>query len=133
VHDRDKGETTRVSVSSEGLQADAGSYGVSISADGRYVAFGSNATNLVPEDTNNVMDIFIHDRQTGQTRRVSVTADGTQGNEASGFTIIAPNGIDLAYGPLITSDGNTVTFMSNASNLVVGDTNANQDIFINTR
>ncbi len=133
VHDRDKGETTRVSVSSEGLQADAGSYGVSISADGRYVAFGSNATNLVPEDTNNVMDIFVHDRQTGQTRRVSVTADGTQGNEASGFTNIAPNGIDLAYGPLITSDGNTVTFMSNASNLVVGDTNANQDIFINTR
>jgi Tol biopolymer transport system component len=133
VHDRDKGETTRVSVSSEGLQADAGSYGVSISADGRYVAFGSNATNLVPEDTNNVMDIFVHDRQTGQTRRVSVAADGTQGNEASGFTNIAPNGIDLAYGPLITSDGNTVTFMSNASNLVVGDTNANQDIFINTR
>jgi hypothetical protein len=133
VHDRDKGETTRVSVSSDGMQADAGSYGVSISADGRYVAFGSNATNLVPEDTNNVMDVFVHDRQTGQTQRVSIASDGTQGNEISGFSLIAPNGIDLAYGPLITSDGSTVTFMSNASNLVVGDTNSNQDIFINTR
>ena len=131
VHDRDKGETTRVSVSSDGLQADAGSYGVAISADGRFVAFGSNATNLVPADTNNVMDVFIHDRQSGKTERVSVASDGSQGNESSGFSVIAPNGIDLAYGPLITSDGRTVVFMSNASNLVAGDTNANQDIFIN--
>jgi hypothetical protein len=133
VHDRDKAETTRVSVSSDGLQADAGSYGVSISANGRYVAFGSNATNLVSGDTNGVMDVFVHDRQTGQTKRVSVASDGTQGNDASGFTLIAPNGIDFAYGPLITSDGSRVTFMSNASNLVAGDTNSNQDIFINTR
>lgn len=133
VHDRDKQETTRVSVSSDGQQADAGSYGVSISADGRYVAFGSNAANLVPDDTNNLMDVFVHDRQTGQTRRVSLATDGTQGNETSGFTLVAPNGIDLAYGPQISSDGSMVTFMSNASNLVVGDTNSNQDIFINTR
>jgi Tol biopolymer transport system component len=133
VHDRDKGETTRVSVSSDGLQADAGSYGVSISPDGRFVSFGSNATNLVPEDTNGVMDVFVHDRQKGQTLRVSVASDGTQGNESSGFTLIASNGIDFAYGPLIASDGTTITFMSNASNLVVGDTNSNQDIFINTR
>ncbi len=133
VHDRDKGETTRVSVSSDGLQADAGSYGVAISADGRIVAFGSNATNLVPADTNNVMDVFIHDRQSGKTQRVSVASDGSQGNEPSGFLVIAPNGIDLAYGPMITSDGSTVAFMSNATNLVAGDTNANQDIFINQR
>jgi Tol biopolymer transport system component len=133
VHDRDKGDTTRASVSSDGMQADGGSYGVSISANGRYVAFGSNATNLVPEDTNSFMDVFVHDRKSGQTQRVSVASDGTQGNEASGFSLIAPNGIDLAYGPLITSDGKTIAFMSNASNLVVGDTNSNQDIFINTR
>jgi Tol biopolymer transport system component len=133
VHDRDKGETTRVSVSSDGQQADAGSYGVSISPDGRYVAFGSNATNLVPEDLNGVMDVFVHDRQTGLTELVSVASGGTQGNEASGFTLIAPVGIDFAYGTLISADGSTVAFMSNASNLVAKDTNASQDIFIHTR
>ena len=133
VHDRDTAETTRVSVTSNGMQADAGSYGVAISPDGRYVAFGSNATNLVPEDTNGVMDVFVHDRQTGQTSRVSVSSDGAQANETSGFTLIAPAGIDLAYGPLITLDGSTVIFMSNATNLVVGDTNSNQDIFMHTR
>jgi Tol biopolymer transport system component len=133
VHDRDTGETTRVSVTSDGSQVNAGSYGAAISADGRYVAFGSNASNLVSDDTNGVMDLFVHDRQTGQTQRVSIASDGTQGNDASGFTLIAPNGIDLAYGPLITADGSTVVFMSNASNLVAGDTNSSQDIFINTR
>ncbi len=133
VHDRDKGETTRVSISSDGLQADAGSYGVAISPDGRFVAFGSNATNLVPADTNNVMDVFIHDRQSGKTERVSVASDGSQGNESSGFLAVTPKGIDLAYGPLITSDGRAVVFMSTALNLVVGDTNANQEIYINTR
>jgi hypothetical protein len=133
VHDRVNGETTRVSVTSDGKQADAGSYGVSISPDGRYVAFGSNATNLVPEDLNGVMDVFIHDRKTGQTELVSVATSGTQGNEASGFTLIAPDGIDFAYGTLISADGSKVAFMSYASNLVVADTNASQDIFIHIR
>jgi Tol biopolymer transport system component len=133
VHDRDKGETTRVSVSSDGQQANAGSYGASISSDGRYVAFGSNATNLVQDDLNGVMDVFVHDRQTGLTERVSVATDGAEGNAASGFTLIAPNGIDFAYGSLISADGNTVAFMSNASNLVPEDTNASQDIFVHIR
>ncbi len=133
VHDRDTGETSRVSVSSEGTQADAGSYGVSISPDGRYVSFGSNATNLVPDDLNGVMDVFVYDRQTSQIEQVSVATDGTPGNEASGFTLIAPDGIDFAYGPLISADGSKVVFMSNASNLVVNDTNSSQDIFIHTR
>ncbi len=133
VHNRDKGETSRVSVSSSGTQADAGSYGVSISPDGRYVTFGSNATNLKPDDLNGVMDVFVYDRQTGQIECVSVASDGAQGNEASGFTLIAPVGIDLAYGPLISSDGSVIAFMSNASNLVVNDTNASQDIFVHSR
>jgi Tol biopolymer transport system component len=133
VRDRDKGETTRVSLASDGTQADAGSYGVSISADGRFVIFGSNATNLVPEDTNGVMDVFVHDRQTGQTERVSVASDSLQGDQASGLTLIAPDGIDFAYGSLISSDGSKVTFMSNATNLVADDTNSNQDIFIHVR
>ena len=133
VHNRYNGETSRVSVSSNGTPSDAGSYGVSISPDGRYVTFGSNATNLVTDDLNGVMDVFVFDRQTGQIERVSVATDGTQGNEASGFTLIAPDGIDLAYGPLISSDGSIIAFMSNASNLVANDTNASQDIFVHTR
>jgi Tol biopolymer transport system component len=133
VHDRETGETTRVSVSSDGMQSDADSIGVSISADGRYVTFGSNATNLVSEDLNGVMDVFVHDRQTGQTELISITTDGKQGNEASGFTLITSDGVDFAYGTQISSDGNMVAFMSNASNLVVDDTNAIQDIFVHTR
>ncbi len=133
VHDRDTGETSRVSVSSDGKEADAGSYGVSVSPDGRYVTFGSNATNLVPDDLNGAMDVFMYDRQTRQIVRVSVATDGTPGNEASGFTLIAPDGIDFAYGPLISVDGGKVVFMSNASNLVVNDTNSSQDIFVHTR
>ncbi len=133
VHDRDKGETTRVSVASDGSQANAGSYGVSISANGRYVTFGSNATNLVAVDTNGVMDVFVHDRQTGDTVRISNSSNGSQGNDSSGFTVISENSIDLAYGPYITSDGRTVVYMSNATNLVPSDTNANQDIFLTTR
>lgn len=132
VHDRDTGETTRVSLSNGGVQADKGSYGVSISADGRYVTFGSNATNLVALDTNGVMDVFVRDRQEGTTRRISTASNGNQGNDPSGFTVITENAIDFAYGPAITSDGRTVVFMSNASNLVADDTNANQDIFVNT-
>lgn len=133
VHDRDKGEITRVSVSTDGKQSNADSIGVSISADGRYVTFGSNATNLVSEDLNGVMDVFVHDRQSGQTELVSIAADGKQGNGASGFTLIARDGVDFAYGTQISSDGNTVAFMSTALNLVVDDTNANQDIFVHTR
>ena len=130
VHDRDKGETSRVSVASDGTQADAGSYGVSISADGRFVAYGSNATNLVPDDTNGVMDAFLYDRQTSKTERISVATDGTQGNDTSGLMLIAPDGIDFAYGTLISSDGSRVVYMSNATNLVAGDSNASQDILL---
>jgi Tol biopolymer transport system component len=133
VHDRDTGETTRVSVSSDGMQSNGDSLGVSISSNGRYVTFGSNGNNLVSEDLNGVMDVFLHDRDTGQTELVSVATDGKQGDQASGFTMITSTGVDFAYGTQISSDGNTVAFMSDASNLVANDTNANQDIFLHTR
>lgn len=133
VHDRVTGETSRVSVSSDGSQADAGSYGVSISPDGRYVTFGSNATNLVANDTNQVMDTFIHDRQTGTTERISLADDGTQGDVGSGYTLIVSSGVDIAYGAFISKDGGRVVYMSNATNLVANDTNGEQDIFIYTR
>lgn len=133
VHDRDTGETSRVSVGNDGSQANAGSFGVSISATGRYVAFGSNANNLVAGDANNVQDVFVHDRQTGQTWIVSVASDGTQGNLVSGLTLVVPGGVDLAYGSLISSDGRKVVFMSSATNLVDNDKNWKNDIFVNTQ
>jgi len=114
------GNTIRVSVASDGTQSNHDSYNPSISADGRFVAFESEATNLVSGDTNNFRDIFVHDRQTGQTTRVSVASDGTQANGHS-------------FDPSISADGRYVAFISLASNLVSGDTNDHQDIFVHDR
>jgi Tol biopolymer transport system component len=117
VHDRQTGETTRVSVDSAGTEGNGESSGPSISADGRYVAFHSSASNLVAGDTNGYSDIFVHDWQTGETTRVSVSSEGVEGNDTS------------SAGP-ITSDGRHVAFDSKATNLVAGDTNAARDIFV---
>jgi Tol biopolymer transport system component len=117
VHDRETGETTRVSVSSAGVQANGHSLYPSISADGRYVAFTSDATNLVPGDTNDRMDIFVHDRVKGETVRVSASSDGVQANGYS-------------EQPSISADGRYVAFYSRANNLVPGDTNGWADIFV---
>ncbi|MCP5094522.1 MAG: hypothetical protein GY943_03090 [Chloroflexi bacterium] len=117
VHDRLPRETVRLSVSSNGTQGEWDSYDPSISADGRFVAFQSDATTLVDNDTNQATDIFVHDRQTGETKRVSVATNGTQGNDHSS---------DLA----LSGDGNIVVFESFATNLVNGDTNNNWDIFV---
>lgn len=78
VHDLETGLTERVSVSSEAVQADASSVSTGMSLDGRFVAFHSTATNLVAGDTNAVRDIFVHDRRTGITQRVSLRTAGTQ-------------------------------------------------------
>jgi Tol biopolymer transport system component len=120
VHDRQTGQTSRVSVAADGMQANGSSERPSISADGRYVAFHSVASNLIPADTNGTVDIFVHDRQTGQTSRVSVAADGTQGMGYSGFSSIS-------------ADGRYVSFLSAASNLIPGDTNNQPDIFVHDR
>jgi Tol biopolymer transport system component len=72
------GNTERVSIASDGTEANNLSNRPWISADGRYVAFVSGADNLVSGDTNNTQDIFVHDLQTGQTSRVSVASDGTE-------------------------------------------------------
>ncbi|MCB2188661.1 MAG: hypothetical protein KQJ78_19760 [Deltaproteobacteria bacterium] len=120
VHDRQTGETTRVSVDSASNQALDNSGSPSISGDGRYVAFGSAASNLVAGDTNGNQDVFVHDRQTGETTRVSVDSAGNQGN-------------GLSRAPAISADGRWVAFPSEASNLVAGDTNGNQDVFLHDR
>ena len=78
VHDQQTGQTTRISVASDGRQGNGDSIEPSISADGRYVAFESRATNLVPDDTKDDEDIFVHDRETGETFRISVSSQGTQ-------------------------------------------------------
>src|SRR5207249_1297616 len=75
VHDRQTGTTERVSVASDGTPGNDYSVNDAISADGRFVAFHSRATNLVAGDTNGVWDVFVHDRQTGTTERVSVASD----------------------------------------------------------
>ena len=120
VHDRQTGATTRVSVSSNGAQANAGSVSPSISADGRYVAFTSGASNLVAGDTNGVSDVFVHDRRTGRTTLVSRSTAGVQGN-------------NFSTGAAISADGRYVAFGSFASNLVPGDTNGTWDVFVHDR
>jgi Tol biopolymer transport system component len=117
VRDRQGGTTERVSVSSSGAQANSYSYYPSISADGRYVAFVSSATNLVPGDTNGFLDVFVRDRQASTTECVSVATGGAQGDSNSSL-------------PAISADGRYVAFWSNATNLVPGDTNGNSDFFV---
>jgi hypothetical protein len=99
VYDRLAKTTERVSIGSNGQQGnqDSGRFGVDISADGRYVAFGANASNLVDDDTNGVPDTFIHDRLTHQTSRVSVSSNGIQGNATSYSLAISANGRYVAF------------------------------------
>ena len=117
VRDRATGTTRRVSVSSTGVQGNEGCGLSAISADGRFVAFASLASNLVAADTNEFGDVFVRDRVSGTTRRVSVSSPGGQAN-------------DHSDDPDISADGRFVGFWSSASNLVAGDTNGNPDIFL---
>lgn len=126
VHDRDTAETTKVSVASDGTGGSSSSGIPSISADGRYVAFMSLAPNLVPDDTNDASDIFVHDRQTGETSRVSVNSLGEQ--------IVSEDMWPIAFdSPAISGDGRFVTFTTNAATVVADDTNSSNDVFIHDR
>lgn len=120
VRDLLTGITERVSVASDGSEANHRSAYASISNDGRWVVFLSTASNLVPNDSNGAMDIFVHDRQTQLTERVSVASDGSQANNRSS-------------GPHISGDGQLVVFTSHATNLVGGDSNGYADIFVHDR
>ncbi|MBP9503407.1 MAG: hypothetical protein KBF17_14700 [Candidatus Promineofilum sp.] len=119
VHDRQAVTTSRVSVKTGGTQVSNDSYAAAISADGRTVAFASLANNLVGGDTNNASDVFLHDRQTGETSRVSVNNAGTQGDLDSDA-------------PDLSSDGLLIVFSSYAKNLVANDTNNKADIFLHS-
>ncbi len=180
VRDMIAGTTERVSLSSLSVEANSGSQPYSsISGDGRYVAFVSDASNLVPNDTNGAPDVFVYDRTTDTIERVSVSNGGVEGNSDSVSPEITPNGQFVAFvsyasnlvpldtngasdvfvydrtadtvdrasvssggvegddasasHPSISADGNLVIFNSAASNLVPGDTNAEEDIFIHDR
>ncbi len=120
VHDRPTGITERVSVDSLGAQANGDNYSPWLSADGQIVAFESRADNLVAGDTNAALDVFVHDRATRITDRVSVNSSGAQANYRS-------------FAPSLSVDGHVVAFESSADNLVAGDTNVVDDIFVHDR
>jgi len=115
------GLTRRLSTGPGGRQGDAGSGLPAISADGRFVAFTSFASNLVPDDPNGVDDVFVRSLRTGITRRVSVATDGTRGNA------------DGHYLPAISARGRFVAFASTSPELVRGDRNGSTDVFVRDR
>jgi hypothetical protein len=121
VHNIKRDKTRRVSLSSAGVESNNNS-GVlfappKISANGERIAFDSVATNLVAGDSNGVIDAFLHDRVNQTTRRVSVRFDGTQSN-------------GQAFMGDVSSNGKFVSFLSNATNLVGGDSNGFYDVFV---
>lgn len=120
VHDRQTRQTVRASEAADGTPANGYSVQPAMSGDGRYVAFVSAATNLVPGDTNRRIDVFVKELATGRVERVSVGADGAQANGGS-------------YNPALSRDGRYVIFESFASNLVRGDTNRSFDVFVHDR
>lgn len=123
VYDRLTEETRRISVAPDGSEANGTSIEPSISSDGRFVTYMSNASNLVAGDTNNFRDVFVYDRVSGETTRASVASDGTQSNASIGFS----------GNPKVSNTGRYVSFESDASNLVPGDTNGMLDVFVRDR
>lgn len=119
-HDRVTGVTALASANAAGEEANNHSNTPSISANGRFVAFASDADNLVVGDSNGVGDAFVRDMDTGIVERVSVDSSGVEGNSDS-------------FWPRISADGLSVAFVSVASNLVGGDSNSRPDVFLHDR
>jgi hypothetical protein len=121
VRDLQASTTTLVSVNSAGTDSGNGlSFFPAISADGRFVVFGSISSDLVATDTNGFGDVFVRDLQMGTTTLVSINNAGNDsGNSGSGF-------------PVISADGRFVAFLSYASDLVATDTNGNSDVFVSS-
>lgn len=120
LRDRLGWTTERISVSSTGAQANGDVTGMAISTDGRYVVYTSWATNLVPNDTNNAVDVFVYDRLAKTTERVNVGPGGVEAN-------------DGGSGVAISGDGNRIAFASWATNLVDDDANGATDVFVRDR
>ncbi len=120
VHDVVAGATRLLSVGGADQQTESPSFGAAISADGSSVAFESFSSRLVPDDTNDALDVFVADLPSGNISRVSVATDGAQGD-------------DRSYSPSISADGRMVAFASFADNLAPGDTNGLLDVFVRRR
>lgn len=117
VHDRQMGQTERAAVDPSGAESDGHSTQPDLSPDGRYVAFLSSAVNLVGDDFNGVNDVFVYDRQTGTTQRISVSPSGGEANDDSGAPAIAANATAIA-------------FDSYATDMTPFDTNESGDVFV---
>jgi Tol biopolymer transport system component len=130
VRDTRTGTTRLASVPADGAKADAGSgYGFSLSATGRYIAFGSDATNMVPGDTNAQRDVFLRDLEKGTTELISVRPDGSAVPPLGGNSDVAGSA-----GSSVSADGRYVLFSSNSSMLVPNDSNRqNNDWFVRDR
>lgn len=122
VRDRGAATTELVSVAMGGAQSDGVSFSPTMSADGRFVAFASIATNLVPGGGLPDTEVFLRDRQLGTTERINVATDGTPGTPGSDSAL-----------PRISADGRVIAFLSTAANLVAADTNDSQDVFVRDR
>jgi Tol biopolymer transport system component len=120
LHDLDTKETTRVSIGPGGVEGNGGSFSPTLSGDGRLLAYWSNASDFVPNDTNKAGDVFVFDRTDGSTVRVSVGPGDAQGD-------------GMSSDPSMSPDGRYVAFWSGASNLVPDDTNGKRDIFLYDR
>ena len=112
-------DTIRVSVSSDGTEANNGSGSQVISSDGNFVVFESGASNLVSGDTNGSLDVFVFDIQNRITKRVSIASDGTE-----------DNGSVLSRYPDISGNGRYVVFHSNGDSFITNDTNGITDVFL---
>ena len=120
LHDRKTSTTERLSLSSQGTQADNFCVLPSLSADARFVTFESRATNLIAGDTNGIRDIYLHDRLAGLTERISVNNNGIQGNALSAHAVLS-------------ADGRHVAFYSISDNFLLSDSNACEDVFVRDR
>ncbi len=120
LRDVTAGTTIRVSVGPAGVEATGGSSRTpAITQSGRYIAFASDATNLVPNDTNGVSDVFVYDRDMATTTRVSVSSSGAQATDSTDATV-AGSAMG-SFNPSISADGRYVAFASLADNLAPGD------------
>ncbi|MBI1850271.1 MAG: PD40 domain-containing protein [Planctomycetes bacterium] len=131
VRDMDAGVTVRASVDSAGVQGNLDSFHAVISADGRFVVFDSYATNLVPGGTNGSRQVIVHDLASGATRLASTGASGTAGNRSSGQYQRDSSG-NMRFPPntAISREGRRIAFASEATNLVPGEFNNVQDVFV---
>ena len=117
LYDRITKMQKRISVNNNGEEANGDSSTASISGDGRYITFESMANNLLKEDTNNQLDVFVYDQTTDTLTLVSKNTEQVQGNNTSANATI-------------TADGRYIVFHSSASNLIANDTNGFFDIFV---